>query len=123
MALHLISFAFELDGKRRNDLLESLQSMGPAAQALASQWLLVSRRSAAEIFEELSRHVEARDCLIVAAVDPARLAAFNLPESLQRWLRAALGRLESGNHAPPLLQDITLPTEHGVSGVCRDFPE
>ncbi|TWG80388.1 hypothetical protein L602_000500000340 [Cupriavidus gilardii J11] len=117
MALHMISFAAGPAATSHMALSEAICGIGPAAQVLTSQWLLISRRSQAEILGELARYIDDKDTLIVASIDPAKLASYNLPDAVRRWLAMSLQRCGSTARAD------RLRASRGVSAVCKDFPD
>ncbi|MBF0325305.1 MAG: hypothetical protein HQL42_09545 [Alphaproteobacteria bacterium] len=85
MSVYSISYDLCKPGQNYSSLHEAIKSYGTWARPLESYWLVVSSKSAVEIRDHLTKHMDSNDKLLVAKLS-GEAAWINLAKDVSDWI-------------------------------------
>lgn len=90
--LYIIDYDLRKPGRDYDPLIAAIKAYGDWAHALKSTWVINTRQSAAQVRDNLVRHIDANDGLLVAEFGNSA-AWHGLPDEISSWLRERVGKV------------------------------
>lgn len=85
MAVYIIEYELNTPGKDYKDLFNIIFSYRNWAKICKSSWAIMTTESAAQVRENLDKHLDSGDKLFVAELT-GHWASYGLPEKVTDWL-------------------------------------
>jgi hypothetical protein len=83
----LVGYDLNRPGQDYEELFEFLKSRGTWCHPLDSTWLVVSPLASAQFRDEVKRHIDANDEVLVVNVTGDNWAAFGFTQKVNDWLQ------------------------------------
>jgi hypothetical protein len=89
MSSYIVTYDLSAPGRNYESLFGYLKSFPYSKHALESSWVIITSKTALEVCNELLRHIDGNDHVLVNEVT-LNSAWFGLPASVSEWLQKYL---------------------------------
>ena len=87
MAILSITYDLRKPGRNYDELYQAIKKLGSWAHPAQSVWLVDTTKSTSDVRDELKKHVDSNDRILVVGPDVPRWAAFNLDDKVINWMK------------------------------------
>lgn len=87
MAVHWVNYDLNKEGQDYTKLIDYLKSHQAWAKPLKSSFFVKTTMTAAQLRDEVKKHIDATDDVVVVTVTGSSWATFGLSSQLNEWLR------------------------------------